>query len=99
VKNNHQSQEIFSSSSRLHAFDQILKLLNQVKEYDTTSDSLVRLIPTEGLMSPLQKQMFSSYQHERYLHAPPEANVKAIRYPDIGPLQGGLRSELSQEKL
>lgn len=62
-------------------------VLAEVFAYEDRSRTTIRLIPTEGLQSPLQKCMGLSVQAERYLHAPPEDNEKAIRYPDIGPLQ------------
>jgi glycine hydroxymethyltransferase len=63
------------------------RLLGEVLSYELETAQYIRLIPTEGLMSPLQKHMYLSRQHERYLHAPPENSEKAIRYPDIVRLQ------------
>ena len=63
------------------------ELFEQVHAYDLKTSKEIRLIPTEGLMSPMQKLMYLSFQHERYLHAPPENHDKAIRYPDIQELQ------------
>jgi glycine hydroxymethyltransferase len=65
----------------------LVNLLENVADYDRESRTKIRLVPTEGLMSPLQKLMFLSVQTGRYLHAPPEDDLKAIRYPDIHNLQ------------
>lgn len=65
----------------------LVSLLEATHSYDLLTSQSIRLIPTEGLMSPLQKLMYQGLQHERYLHAPPENHDKAIRYPDIGQLQ------------
>lgn len=56
--------------------------------YDYETENTIRLIPTEGRMSPLQKNLYLSMQNERYLHAPSKENEKAILYPDIKHLQG-----------
>jgi glycine hydroxymethyltransferase len=65
----------------------LMSLLDNVRKYDTETSNTIRLVPTEGVMSPLQKLMYTSIQNERYLHAPPEYSEKAIRYPDIHRLQ------------
>lgn len=62
-------------------------IVSELAAYQAETGSSIRLVPTEGLMSPLQKLMYQATQHERYLHAPPEDSDKAIRYPDIGRLQ------------
>lgn len=63
------------------------ELLRNVSMYGDETSTTIRLVPTEGRESPLQKSMYASVQNERYLHAPPENSEKAIRYPDIGRLQ------------
>jgi glycine hydroxymethyltransferase len=62
-------------------------LLRNVGMYGDETSGTIRLVPTEGRESPLQKSMYASVQNERYLHAPSEHSEKAIRYPDIGRLQ------------
>jgi glycine hydroxymethyltransferase len=67
--------------------DALGELLRNVAMYGDETSTTIRLVPTEGRESPLQKSMYASVQNERYLHAPPENSEKAIRYPDIERLQ------------
>lgn len=88
-KNGAECNSVLSGTATSHV-DHLLHLealLSATQRYDFESSAHVRLIPTEGLMSPMQKKMYLSMQCERYLHAPPENSVKAIAYPDIGQLQ------------
>lgn len=57
------------------------------KSYEDQTRSSIRLIPTEGVMSPYQRSMYEYIHTDRYLHAPIEDSLKAIKYPDIGKLQ------------
>lgn len=76
-----------TGEARRPNIDALGQLLRNVRMYDDETSATIRLVPTEGRQSPLQKAMYASVQNERYLHAPPENSEKAIRYPDIGRLQ------------
>jgi glycine hydroxymethyltransferase len=76
-----------TGGARRANIDALGELLRNVGMYGDETSGTIRLVPTEGRESPLQKSMYASVQNERYLHAPPENSAKAIRYPDIGRLQ------------
>ena len=52
--------------------DALGELLRNVGMYGDETSATIRLVPTEGRESPLQKSMYESVQNERYLHAPPQ---------------------------
>lgn len=66
---------------------QMQELLQAAINYEDKSGDLIRLIPTEGILSPASRLIMQFSGNERYLHAAPGDDLKAIRYPDIADLQ------------
>jgi glycine hydroxymethyltransferase len=66
---------------------QMEELVQSIIHYEEKSEELLRLIPTEGIMSHAARMLMTSIANERYLHAAPGEDLKAIRYPDIADLQ------------
>lgn len=63
------------------------ELLGAAMRYEELTSHTIRLVPTEGQISPAARMLLATVAAGRYLHAPAENAAKAIRYPDIGELQ------------
>jgi glycine hydroxymethyltransferase len=85
-------QDLLSQIESLEGVDNRIRhqmegLVQAVIDYEDKSQELLRLIPTEGVLSPAARMLMGFVGNERYLHAPPGDDVKAIKYPDIADLQ------------